>query len=553
MNINLRKYKKVIIASSLVLLVLIYTVTRIIASVNANGQNQQKAYRPVTVIKLKKINPERKLILTGVVESWKEEYFSFEVPGRIQWVIEKGSEIGNGDRDSENGTVIARIDPTRYQLKLKSLKAKIEAAEAKAEALRVSIKQVMTRKLEAFDANLKNSYQKYKRQRILLERNAVSRQSFDNAEASYKIAVAERAEAIAVVNTKKAEYKASLAQVKELEENARDAELNIKKCTLSSSYKGKVAEVYANAGANVNAGARVAQIVVMNPMLISLEVSANIDRELRYRDKVRVYPSGINKPVPAMVSMKSTVADPNTHTFNLELFVQNPKIAIAGDLKKFENIPEISGIWHPSILRAGTHRNQMVVHADSIFKDKGGEYVWKATREKESKRGAVLYTVNKKYVKLEPKEYNLQGIYRYRVFSKEEKLITPADMLAFGCPQNLKSGSKVVEIIRRWLFRPGDLVKVLLNKKSIPSGFYVPVEAILHKNDKNFVYILEEVPGRHFAKIKMQEVELDNQLGAYQRIKSAKLKNGMKLVLSGIHYLEPDEEVVVKKVEAGEL
>ena len=548
---NTRKYKKTIIISILVLLALIYTVLRIITS--NNGKIPHQTYRPVTVLKLKEINPERKFILTGVVESWKEEHFSFEVPGRIQWVIEKGTEVGNGGKNSENETIIARIDPIRYKLKLKSLKAKIEAAEAKAEALRVSIKQVMTRKLEAFDANLKNSYQKYKRQRILLERNAVSRQSFDNAEATYKIAVAERAEAIAMVNTKKAEYKASLAQVKELKENANEAELNIKKCTLSSSYKGKVAEVYANVGANVSAGAKVVKIVVMNPMLISLEVSANIDRELRYRDKVWVYPSGINKPVPAMVSMKSTVADPNTHTFNLELFVQNPKIAIAGNLKNFGSLPEISGIWHPTILKSGTHHNQMVVHADSVFNDKDGEYVWKATREKGSKRGAVLYTVNKKYVKLEPQEYNLQGIYRYRIFSKEEKNIASKDMLAFGCPENLKNGSKVIEIVRRWLFRPGDLVKVLLKKKSIPSGFYVPVEAILHKDDRDFVYTLEEIPDRHFAKVKMQEVKLCNQLGAYQRIESDGLKNGMKLILSGVHYLEPGEEVVVKKVEAGEL
>jgi hypothetical protein len=254
-----------------------------------------------------------------------------------------------------------------------------------------------------------------------------------------------------------------------------------------------------------------------------------------------------------MVSMKSTVADPNTHTFSLGLFVQNPKIAIAGDLKKFEKLPEISGIWHPLIYRTGTHSNKMVVHANSIFKDKDGEYVWKATREENSKPGAIVYTVNKKYVKLDPKEYNLQGLYRYRVFSKAEKSITTKDMLAFGCPENLKNGSKVVEIIRRWLFRPGDLVKVLLKKKSIPSGFYVPVGAVIHKNDKNFVYLLEEAPEHHFAKVKMLEVQLCNQLGAYQRIEAAGLKNGIKLVLSGIHYIEPDEEVVVKKVEACKL
>ena len=93
-------------------------------------------------------------MLTGVVKSWKEEYFSFEVPGRIKWVIEKGMEVGNGHSDSR-GTVIARIDPARYQLKLKSLKAKVESAKAQAEAASVSIRKVMLRQLEAINANLK--------------------------------------------------------------------------------------------------------------------------------------------------------------------------------------------------------------------------------------------------------------------------------------------------------------------------------------------------------------------------------------------------------------
>lgn len=518
---------------------------------NANNDEHQKVYRPVTVIKLKKINPELKFMLTGVVKSWKEEHFSFEVPGRIKWVIEKGMEVGNGD-DNNKETVLARINPIRYQLKLKSLKAKIESAEAQAEALRVSIKEVMSRQLEALNANLGNAKQTFQRQKRLLERNAISQQAYDNTETAYRVALAKRAEAIAIVITKRAEYKSLLAQVEELRQNALDAELNIKKCTLRTSYKGKIAEVNANIGANVQAGTKVVKVVVMNPMLISLEVSANIDRMLRFRDQVKVFPSGINKAVPATVSMKSTVADPHTHTFNLELFVQNPKIPIAGNLNGLAKLPEIAGVWRSSCLKMGKYHGRMGIASEAISKDIKGEFVWKAIKDPDSRRGAIVYTLIKQYVKVEPRIFNLLKTYSYRVL-KKDVAINSKDLLAFGVPKQVKSGDKVIEIARRWLFRPGDLAKVVLNQKNTPSGIYVPIESILHKAGKNFVYLIKRVPNEHFCKLVKVEIKLLNQLGSLQHIKSSKLKTGDKIILSGVHYIDANDEVIVKKVEEIEL
>ncbi len=514
---------------------------------NNTNNTQQKVYRPVTVIKLKEINPELKLMLTGVVKSWKEEYFSFEVPGRIKWVIEKGMEVGNKSDKSE-GTIIARIDPIRYQLKLKSLKAKIESAEAQAKALRVSIKEVMSRQLEAINANLANTKLQFQRQKRLLERNAVSRQAYDNAETRYRVELAKKAEAIAIVISKKAEYEALLAQVEELRQNALDAELNIKKCTLRTPYKGKIAEVNANVGANVQAGTKVVKVVMMNPMLISLEVSPNIDRMLRHRDKVKVFPSEINKAVPAIVSMKSTVADPHTHTFNLELFIQNPKIPIAGDLSGLEKLPEISGVWQAFSLTTKEYCNRIALSAEVIQKDAKGEFVWKAIENPGSKRGAVIYTLTKKYVKMEPQIFDLLGIHSYRIAKEKESGLNTEELLAFGVPKQVKSGDKVIEIARRWLFRPGDLVKVALNPNT-PSGIYIPIESILYKDGKSFVYLIRNVPEKHFCKLIKVEVELLNQLGSFQRIKSKKLKIGDEIIFSGVHYIDSGDKVVVKAVE----
>jgi len=543
-----RKQTSLVIAGIIFILLLL----KLFIFSNTADDNQQKTYRPVTAIKLKEVNPELKLMLTGVVKSWKEEDFSFEIPGRVIWVIDKGTEVGT-DQQNKEGTVIARIDPLRYQLRLKSLKAKTESAEAQAEALKVSIKKVMSRQLEAINANLENSKLQFQRQKKLLERNAVSRQNYDNASTRYRVAIAQQAEAIATVITKKAEYKALLAQVEELRQNALDAELDIKKCTLRTPYKGKIAEVSANLGANVKAGETVAKVVVMNPMLISLEVSANIDRMLRYRDQVKVFPSGIDKAVSAIVSMKSTVADPYTHTFNLELFVQNPKIPIAGDLNGLAKLPEISGVWKISFLKTGKYCDRMVLSSEVVKKDVKGEFVWKAIKDSGSKRGAFIYTLKKQYVRMEPQVFDLLGMYSYRVAQAKKSGLKVNESFAFGVPENVKSGDKVIEIARRWLFRPGDLAKVVLNQKNTPVGIYIPIESIFREDGRNFVYLIKRIPGKHFCKPVKVEIQMLNQLGSFQRIKSPKLKVGDKIIFSGVHYIDTDDEVVVKDLEEIEL
>jgi hypothetical protein len=191
----------------------------------------------------------------------------------------------------------------------------------------------------------------------------------------------------------------------------------------------------------------------------------------------------------------------------------------------------------------------MAVHSDAIQADDKGEFVWEASVQPGSRSGAVIYTLEKHYVKLEPRVYDLHGIYSYRIFKNEEKSITAEKCLAFGVPADFKNGSKAIEIARRWMFRPGDLVKVILSQKNAPPGIYVPVEAIVREGDKSYVYKINDIPNKQFSAIKKIKVEVFNQLGSLQRIVSPKLKAGDEIVLSGVHYINPEDKVVVKKVE----
>ncbi len=512
---------------------------------------ETKIFRPITTLRLKEINPNRELMLTGVVKCWKEEDISFEVSGRVEWVIEKGSEVGGPGLDyDEPGTVVARLDPVRYQLKLKSIKAQIVAAEASAEALKVSIKEVMSRQLEAAQADLVNTESRYKRLKTLLERKAASQQDFDDAEANYKVAQAKKAETKAGILSKKAEYKALLAQVEELKHNAAEAELNLEKCVLRSPFQGRVAKVTANIGANVQSGTEVAHLVMMNPILVSLNVAPNVDRSLKFHDIVNVYPSGMEMSVKAMVNRKNTVADSYTHTFDLELFVQNYQVPVCGkipaSLKKY---PEIKGLWRCIRLSEGRMFGRIVVSTDAISRDEKGEFVWLAEKSSASVRGVDVCKLKKLHVKFEPKVHNILNLYSFKILDKQETKPKPGAWLAYGVPAGIKNGDMVLDVTRRWLFRPGDLAKVLLKKTIVAHGIFVPIEAIVHENNNDYVYLVTYRHGDNRATLEKIKVKLGDNVGSFQRIESDRLKPGNEIVLKGVHYLEPGDEVTVRKVE----
>ncbi len=90
--------------------------------------------RPVTVLELREINPVKPLQLTGSVKSWKDEDISFEVDGRLEWIVEMGINLeGRWEEDDVvhiQGNVLARIDEEHHRIRLKAAVAERDRAQA---------------------------------------------------------------------------------------------------------------------------------------------------------------------------------------------------------------------------------------------------------------------------------------------------------------------------------------------------------------------------------------------------------------------------------------
>ncbi len=90
--------------------------------------------RPVKVLELCVTNPIKPLQLTGSVMSWKEQDISFEVSGRVEWIVEMGANLaGRWEEKGKvhvEGGILAHIEERPFKLTLKAARAERDRAEA---------------------------------------------------------------------------------------------------------------------------------------------------------------------------------------------------------------------------------------------------------------------------------------------------------------------------------------------------------------------------------------------------------------------------------------
>ena len=538
----------------LILIILFIVVVVVIAAalfMQHKGKSEPTFIRSITAIRLKTVNPVEKKKLTGMVEPWKEEDLSFEVSGRIQQMIDKGSDVQGGKNayslSNGDGGLIATLDPLEYQLRLKAAEANVNTTRAKLNALKISIKEVISRQLEAVKADMDNAEKEFNRFKGLLQKNVISQKIFDTAETALKKYQAKYFEVKALITVKQADVKALEASLEQLIQLAADAKLDLERTKLKAPYQGKIADIYANIGANVRAGEKVAKLVVVDPVVVDLNISAALDRKLHYTQFVKVYPPDSNQPVPAMINKKAAIADPNTHTFSLELLVRNRFINIEKNIPSdLLKLPEIKGVWPiAKINLQGSEK--LVVLSKCIYNDGEGDFLWKVTETKNTLPGAPVYKVKKVQATFLPGEHSFFGAYKYRIFDNPDGM-NVLDFVATGVPETVKTGEEVILIRRQRMFRSGNLVKVLLSIEQTKSGFYIPLTLISSNTLKQWVFkVVKQKDGSTIAK--QVFIKPKGLFNDWVLVESPQLKEGDLIVYNGAHFLIPNEKINVKSIE----
>lgn len=515
------------------------------------------APRPVAVITLEEMDPEVELRLTGSTEPWRDEHIGFEVPGRVKWVIEEGSEVQGRLHDSKGkqitkGDVLARLDDTRYQLAVRTAEASVAASEAKAAATKIELEEVLTEQLAAAEAELARAKRDYDRIKGLIKRDAASEVELYRDEAAFKVATANVNRIKASIGAKKAELKAIHSQTAQAKEAAESARKDLADCVLVAPFSGQVAKVHAIPGAIVQAGKPVVTLIMMDPISVEVRVSPDVERHLGERDAVDVFPpgSGVDR-VRGVVWVKDTVADPSTRTFKVKLLVRNQRVPLnEPDDPSTKDLPRITNVWPIARERQNDPHSPVGVEVSTIYKDKSGQaYVWHVAGRSANQRHLAqdpVLTLKKVPVELGDRIVPLVGLYYFRVLKEAGGLAPERDLVASGVPAGFSDGGRALLIKDRWLLRPGDLVDVSLHPEGPGPGLYVPMSAVLPESEgTGAVFVVED------SRAVKVPVTVGEKVGELCRVTpsrpedSARLREGAGLIRDGVHYLVPDEPVRV--------
>lgn len=517
----------------------------------------EPAPRPVSVIRLQQSDPTKSLAVTGVVGSWKTEELGFEVSGRVQYVIEPETNVS--DQAGPDGATqpLARIDPERYESAVASAKAQIATLEKQKTAAEIEEAKVLPAQQAAAVAAQELAQADFDRAEEVFKKDAIAKSEMDQYTASLATAKAEVAQLDATKEAKAAEIASLEAQIEQAQAALNDAQLDLDDCTLYAPFRGQIAEVHVIPGGTVQRGEPVVTVQMMDPMKVEFEVSAERARQMNYKDTLEVilsHPDGSDIREEAVVYMTDAVADPSTRTFTITLLVRNRKLpAAVPDEVDTDSLPKTRDIW-ACISGIVDDSDDYFIEQNAIHKDDQGEYIWKVIdsgNAGERARGPLL-KVEKVRVTAGSQTPSFLGLWTFREITIDDpstfNLKTDRVPGKLELPEGASelTGDTVLFEREQWLLRPGDLAGVDLSAGRLPSGFYVPIDAIKEQSGRHYVFVVDS--SGNASRVRRVEVSISDGPNTHKRVEAIgdqQLAEGMQIVLGGVHYLVDGEAVNV--------
>lgn len=512
----------------------------------------REAPRPIEVYTLSEVNPSGPLELTGSVASWKEQDVAFEVAGRVKFVQETGTPLeGRWAENSEvivEGDLLAEVDDRPYRIAVAAAQASVSVAESNVAVATAQLEQILPADLRAARAERDYAEAEYERYRQAGETRAVANVDVLRAKASRDIAVAKVEQREAAAVSKEAEKQAMEAQLSQALEQLAEAQWELDRCRLFAPFSGEVSEVFVEAGGYVNAGEKVAHLVMMDPIQVDIAVSQETLRQLERYSTVRISVPGFDEPLSGRIYDLATVADTTTRTFRVSIIVRNQQedpVRNAGGSS--EDLPRFGRAMVP--LRVGDQRKDgpfFVESRRSLHQDAEGWFVFAADLVKadDLDRDNPVITVRKVRVTPGEKQVNFQGIYVLRELVDAGELDAET-LLPLDLPAEFPDGGKIVLADAGWVLRPGQVVSVLMEDRVIDSGLFVPMHAVLPEGpDVGHVFVARD------GKAQKVRIRLGDRIGPLVRVQAADADQASLIgpgaqVVRQAHFLHEGESVRV--------
>lgn len=272
--------------------------------------------RPVVAIPVAAPEEEVRRSFSGAARAPIQTILSFRVGGEI---AELPARIGMAVKP---GDVVARLDPTDYELQVRQLEAQLSQAAAE----------------------LQQASSEYERIRQLFEASSVSRSELEAARAAYESALAQR---------------------KATEESLKLARQQLSYCTLRSPVEGRIASVEVEVHQTVEAGQPIATVAAAGALEMELGLPEALIPQVQVGDPAEVRFEAVpGKTFGARVSQVGVAPDESgVYPVRLILEADDPRIR--------------PGMLGEATLRFRSAGGRILLPPQAVARDPvGGNYVW---------------------------------------------------------------------------------------------------------------------------------------------------------------------------------
>lgn len=305
---------------------------------NAAGHSEANpAARSPHKVEITRLTPrpmERIVVVTGTLASLDQATLSVKVPGRMFKInVDLGSKV-------QQGELIAQLDPTDYQLRVRQAEAALAQARARLGLSpggnddRVEPEKTSTAR-QAY-AVLNEAKAIRDRSTSLLLQGLISQSQFDVVEANYQIALSRYQDSLEEIRNREA----VLAQ--------RRSELALARQQLADSalyapFDGSIQQRQATMGEYLAAASPVVTLVRMDPLRLRAEVPERQVSSIKTGQAVRVNIEGDLRIYTGHIVRLSPVIAEQTRMLLVEAEVANPGTLRPGSFARVSIITDESG------------------------------------------------------------------------------------------------------------------------------------------------------------------------------------------------------------------
>ncbi|WP_306536819.1 efflux RND transporter periplasmic adaptor subunit [Geobacter sp.] len=306
------KFKSILVGSVFILGVSLSACTG--EQEHKKGSNSEAV--PVTVGRVQHVQERETISVSGTISTQNSPAsVSFLVSGKVVFV---------GPREGEfvkKGQVLARIDPTDFNLSIKGVAAQAASAQA---AMDKALHSARPELLEQARIGFERAEDEYRRMKMLYDAKSLAPNDFQKYKAAYEHAKQDYEQAKA--GGQKEDKSLAKASYNQAAANLDVAKKALSDATLCAPLSGYIAKRSIEPGDTAAPGRPVFEIVQMDPVEVNVGVPETDVHLVRIGQKADItVPALPGKTFQGTVRVINVSADPSTRTYMTRVIVANPE------------------------------------------------------------------------------------------------------------------------------------------------------------------------------------------------------------------------------------